>query len=54
MECESKKLAYTDIKHKLHKNSMVEFDICPVGLLKDITNNGKIERRIRPIKESFE
>ena len=29
--CESMKLTYTDIKYKLHKDSVVEFDTCPVG-----------------------
>ena len=29
--CESMKLTYTDIKYKLHNNSLVEFDTCPVG-----------------------
>ena len=29
--CESMKLTYTDIKYKLHKNSVEEFDTCPVG-----------------------
>ena len=28
--CESIKLTCTDIKDKLHKDSMVEFDNCPV------------------------
>ena len=45
------KLTYTDIKHKLHKDSMVEFDTCPVG---GHNYNGEFERRIRQIKESFE
>ena len=49
--CESIKLTYTDIKHKLHKDSMEEFDTFPIG---GHNHNGKIERRIRQIKESFE
>ena len=49
--CESMKLTYTDIKHKLHKDSMVEFDTCP---FEGHNYNGKVERRIRQIKESFE
>ena len=50
-ERESMKLNYTDIKYKLHKDSLVEFDTCPVG---GRNYNGKFERRIRQIKESFE
>ena len=49
--CESMKLTHTDIKHKLRKDSMMEFDTCPVG---GHNYNGKVERRIRQIKESFE
>ena len=49
--CESMKLTYTDIKRKLHKDSIVEFHTCPVG---GHNYNGKVERRIRQIKESFE
>ena len=45
------KLIYTDIKYKLHKDSMVEFDTCPV---RGYNYNGKVEMRIRQIKESFE
>ena len=49
--CESMKLTYTDIKRKLHKDSIVEFDACLVG---GHNYNGKVERRIRQIKEFFE
>ena len=49
--CESMKLTYTDIKRKLHKDSIVEFDACLVG---GHNYNGKVERRIRQIKESFD
>ena len=45
------KLTYTDIKYKLHKNSVEEFDTCPVG---GHNYNQKVERRICQIKESFE
>ena len=45
------KLTYTDIKYKLHKDSVVEFDTSSVG---GPNYNGKGERRIRQIKESFE
>ena len=45
------KLTYTDIKYKLHNNSVVEFDTCPVG---GHNYNQKAERRICQIKEFFE
>ena len=48
---ESIKLTYTDINYKLHKDSMVEFDTCPV---EGRNSNEKVERRIRQIKEYFE
>ena len=35
--CESIKLTYTDIKDKLHKDSIVEFDNCPVGSITVMT-----------------
>ena len=49
--CESMKLTYTDIKYKLHKDSVVEFDTCSIG---GHNYNGKVERRICHIKEPFE
>ena len=49
--CESIKLTYTGIKHKLRKDSVVEFDTCIVG---GHNYNGKVERGICQIKESFE
>ena len=48
--CESMKLTHTDIKYKLHKDLVVEFYTCLGGH----NYNGKDERRIRQIKESFE
>ena len=48
---ESMKLTYTDINYKLYKDSMVEFDTCPV---EGRNCNEKVERRIRQIKEYFE
>ena len=47
--CESMRLTFTDITNKLHKDTMVTFDTCPVG---GHNYNGKVERRIRHIKES--
>ena len=49
--CEAMKLTYTDIKFKQHKDSVVESDTCPVG---GHNYNGKVERRILHLKESFE
>ena len=49
--CGDMRLSYTDIKNKLHKEKMVEFDTCLVG---GHNVNGKVERRIRHIKESLE
>ena len=49
--CGDMRLSYTDIKHKLYKDKMVEFDTCPVG---GHNVNGKVERRIKHIKESLE
>ena len=49
--CGDMRLSYTDIKNKLHKEKLVEFDTCPVG---GHNVNGKVERRIRHIKESLE
>ena len=49
--CENMKLDFVDIKHKLHKEMAVEFEVCPVG---GHNVNGKVERRICHIKESLE
>ena len=49
--CESVKLTYTDINYKLHKESLVEFDTCPVG---GHNYNKKVETRICQIIEPFQ
>ena len=49
--CKNMKLDFVDIKHKLHKEMAVEFEVCPVG---GHNVNGKVERRIRHIKELLE
>ena len=49
--CESMWLTFTDIKNKLHTDTMVTFDTCPVG---GHNYNGKVERRIRHIWESLD
>ena len=49
--CESMKLTYTDIKYKLHKDSVVEFDTCSIG---GHNYNGKVERRICPFEKNIQ
>ena len=49
--CESVWITFTDIKNKLHKDTMVTFDICHVG---GHNYNGKVERRIQHIRESLD
>lgn len=48
--CEYMKLTFNDIKHKLHKNSMVKLDSSPVGRC---NYNAQVERRICQIKDSL-
>ena len=49
--CQSMQLCFKEIKEKLHKDMMVEFNICPV---EEHNFNGKVERKICQIKESLE
>ena len=49
--CESMKLTFVDIQNRLHRLKSVDFDVIPVG---GHNMNGKVERRIRHIKESME
>lgn len=49
--CKTMKLNFIDIKNKLHKDMGVQCETCPVG---GPNVNGKVERRIRHIKESLE
>ena len=49
--CQMMKLDFLDAKFKLHKDVGVEFQVCPVG---GHNINGKVERKIRIIKESME
>ena len=49
--CESMWFAFIDIKNKLHKDTMVTFDTCPVS---GHSYNGKVERRILHIRESLD
>ena len=48
--CETMQLRYIDIKNRLHQEVSVDFQVCPVG---GHNFNGKVERRIRHIKESL-
>ena len=47
--CESMGLTFIDFKKKLHKDTMISFNTCSVG---GHNYNGKVERRIRYIRES--
>ena len=49
--CESIEFSFRDAQHQLSKESNVEFDCCPVG---GHNVNGRVERKIRSIKESIE
>ena len=48
--CETMKLSFLDIKNRLHRDMSVEFKVCPVG---GHNVNGKVERRIRSMRESL-
>ena len=47
--CKSMKLTFTDIKNRLHEEGVV-FEVCPVGAH---YMHGKVERKIRSVKETF-
>ena len=49
--CKTMQLCFKDIKGNLHKDMMVESDICSIR--RNIFD-GKVERKIRQIKESLE
>ena len=49
--CDNMRISFTDIKGKLHWDMMVDFATCPVG---GHNYNGKVERRIKHVKESLE
>ena len=48
--CQTMTLTFSDIKNKLFKEYGVEFETCPVGAH---YMHGKVERKIRHVKESF-
>ena len=47
--CESLTITFTDLKNRLHECG-VQFEVCPVGAH---YMHGKVERKIRSVKESF-
>ena len=49
--CESMRLDILDLKHRLHKDVAVDFEVCPVG---GHNMHGKVERKIREVKISLE
>ena len=49
--CSSVELSYQDLKFRLHKETGVELELCPVG---GHNMNGKVERKIQEIKKSFD
>ena len=49
--CKDMVLSFSDIKHKLHTEFGVNFEPCPVGAH---NFHGKVERKIKEIKRSFE
>ena len=48
--CKNMKLNFQDIRHQLHVNVNVEFQLCPVGRH---NMNSRFERKIREIKGSI-
>ena len=48
--CKNMKLNFQDIRHQLHVNVNVEFELCPVG---GHSMNGRVERKIKEIKGSI-
>ena len=49
--CNNVKLNFHDLQYKLHNDVSVKFEICPIG---GHNMNGKVERKIREIKSSFD
>jgi hypothetical protein len=49
--CNTLKLDFQDLKFRLHRDVKVDLDTCPVG---GHNMHGRVERRIRHIKESLE
>ena len=49
--CQTMKLDFHDIKQQVQRDVKAEFEMCPVG---GHNVNGKVERKIREVKESLE
>ena len=49
--CQNMRLNFRDMQHKLHQNHKVQFEVCPVG---GHNMHGKVERKIKSVKESIE
>ena len=49
--CQDMRLSYTDIRHQLHKQHQINFEVCPVG---GHNEHGKVERKIREITTSVD
>ena len=49
--CKTMRIDFQDLQFKLHQDVHVQLDVCPVG---GHNMHGKVERRIRHIKESLE
>ena len=49
--CQTMQLCFKDIKEKVHKDMLVEFDICPV---RGHNLNGKVDRKVYQIKKLLE
>ena len=48
--CKEMELEFHDIKQTLHREYGVQYETCPVGAH---YMHGKVERKIRQVKESF-
>ena len=48
--CDTMNLTFRDVKNRLHREFGVDYEVCPVG---GHNVNGKVERRIRHIKDSI-
>ena len=49
--CQEMRLKFRDIQHQLHQNQRIQFEVCPVG---GHNMHGKVERKIKSVKESIE
>ena len=49
--CQDVKLSYEDVRHQLHRDVNVKFELCPVG---GHNMHGRVERKIKEINASIE